>query len=108
MTRIVHALIIWSLMRDVKADLTRRWPAYAQQIAQVGMPTVGYRNHMAFRFKCLCFIRGEYDPFRNPQIIIARTRLYGEMTHRQRHEIEHHVIFGGGLPLTENKRIDRH
>jgi predicted acetyltransferase len=103
----LSALLISSAFSSVKAEMLHRYPTYRQQIAQVGMPSVGYRERLMFSVRHMRFMAGRCDLFAKPQVIVVRDRNNAITMFRLRHELSHFVAFAAGLPVKEHERIDR-
>jgi len=102
----ISTLIIMLLFHDAKAEALARWPAYAAQINQVAMPSIGYRNRIWFDRQLRGFALGKCDPFGRPQIWVVRDELLIVTAGRLYHELRHFIAFAAGLPLSEHRRID--
>jgi hypothetical protein len=106
MTAAISALIICAALGEVKTEMAASYPAFRAQIAQVAMPSVGYRNHLWFNLRALRFQAGRCDLFRKPQIIVVKGKDSSITAARLKHEISHYIAFAAGLPMEANERID--
>lgn len=104
----INTLIILALLHNAKVEMLSRYPAYAKQIMQVGVPTVGYRNHIWFDWSLKGFLLGKCDLFGKPQIKVVRDGDANVTIRRLLHELRHFVRVAAGIPVKEDKQIDWH
>lgn len=83
-----------------------RYPDRAVQIANVGLPSIGYRSHIWFDWSLKSFVAGKCDLFSKPQVQVARGKTLAITIARLYHELRHWVVAASGIDRREDKRID--
>jgi hypothetical protein len=91
----------------VKAEMGAKYPAFQKQIQMVGIPTVGYKNHLWLNLKAMRMQAGRCDLFKTPQVVIVKDKRPSITLARLKHELSHFIIAAAGLPDGEHEVIDR-